>query len=181
MPLSPTGTSVSLLQWEQFIEGVVVSGALYEKYNPNIQAFMRLVKQFSFQARITAPFDPFSMLLLICLLHFSASMVRFCSLSRISRTDLRHMVTDAGFFQDVRLSCLSLRDTGVEEIGWLDTPSSLGLTTKPFFPYLQMGAWKRSFWLPPSPVSCPAFVVWQNNKPRVVIDLRRVNAKPKTG
>lgn len=44
MPLSPTGTSVSLLQWEQFIEGVVVSGALYEKYNPNIQAFMRLVK-----------------------------------------------------------------------------------------------------------------------------------------
>lgn len=91
------------------------------------------------------------------------------------------MVTDAGFFQDVRLSCLSLRDTGVEEIGWLDTPSSLGLTTKPFFPYLQMGAWKRSFWLPPSPVSCPAFVVWQNNKPRVVIDLRRVNAKPKTG
>lgn len=107
-------------------------------------------------------------------------MVCFCFLSRISRTDLRHMVTDAGFFQDVRLSCLSLRDTGLE-IGWLDTPSSIGLTTKPSFPYLQMGAWKRSFWVSPSPVSCPAFVVWQNNKPRVVIDLRRVNAKSKTG
>lgn len=29
----------------------------------------------------------------------------------------------------------------------------------------------------PSPVSCPAFVVWHNDKTRVVIDLRRVNTK----
>ncbi|OJD15535.1 hypothetical protein ACJ73_08973 [Blastomyces percursus] len=29
----------------------------------------------------------------------------------------------------------------------------------------------------PSPVASPAFVVWRNGKPRVVIDLRRVNSK----
>lgn len=32
-------------------------------------------------------------------------------------------------------------------------------------------------WDQPSPVACPAFVVWDNNKPRVVVDLRRVNQR----
>jgi hypothetical protein len=31
----------------------------------------------------------------------------------------------------------------------------------------------------PLPVASPAFVVWRNGKPRVVIDLRRVNTKLK--